>query len=166
RIKAVYHALGSLQGKVVFIGGATVSLYADGQAEDARPTDDVDIVVEIWAHKDYAAVEEQLRKMGFVNDVQSGVICRYIVQGIVVDVMPTGENVLNFTNRWYKDGFKQAIEQKIDECRIKIFQAPYFLATKMEAFLDRGRNDGRTSTDFEDIIFVLENRRSVWQELE
>lgn len=25
--------------------------------------------------------------------------------------------------------------------------------------------DGRTSDDFEDIVFVLENRRSVWEEM-
>lgn len=46
RIKAVYNALGSLQDDVVFVGGATVSLYADRMAEEVRPTDDIDILIE------------------------------------------------------------------------------------------------------------------------
>ena len=37
--------------------------------------------------------------------------------------------------------------------------------SKLEAFLQRGKNDGRTSTDFEDIIFLLENRSTIWEEL-
>ncbi|MBL0096193.1 MAG: hypothetical protein IPP46_06565 [Bacteroidetes bacterium] len=35
----------------------------------------------------------------------------------------------------------------------------------MEAHKDRGKNDGRTSHDFEDIVYVLENRASIWAEL-
>src|SRR5580658_248842 len=91
RIKAVYNALGPLKDHVVFVGGATVAFYVDRMAEEVRPTDDVDVVVEIWTYKDYAALEEQLRKMGFENDRSSGIICRYKVQGIIVDIMPTGE---------------------------------------------------------------------------
>ena len=134
-------------------------------AEEARPTDGIDIIIEIYAYKDYAAIEEQLRKMGFENDTESKVMCRYKVQGIIVDIMPTGEAVLNFTNKWYTDGFKESIIIQIEDYPIKIFSAPYFLASKLEAFRNRGKNDGRTSTDFEDIIFVLENRKSVWEEM-
>src|SRR5215204_612984 len=90
RIKSVHNALGVLQNEVVFVGGATVSLYADRMAEEVRETDDVDILIELWAHKNYAAVEEQLRKIGFINDQDSGIICRYKIQGITVDVMATG----------------------------------------------------------------------------
>ena len=38
---------------------------------------------------------------------------------------------------------------------VKIFQAVYFIASKLEAFNDRGNNDGRMSSDFEGIVFVL-----------
>lgn len=48
---------------------------------------------------------------------------------------------------------------------IKILSAPYFLATKLEAFKSRGKGNGRTSHDFEDIVFVLENRSSIWEEM-
>jgi len=47
--------------------------------------------------------------MGFENDIESNILCRYKVQGIIVDVMPTGENVLGFSNKWYPEGFKKAI---------------------------------------------------------
>lgn len=91
--------------------------------------------------------------MGFENDQESGVICRYKVQGIIVDVIPTGEDVLNFSNRWYPDGYKAAMNYSIDAKHIiKIFTAPYFIASKLEAFKSRGKDDGRTSTDFKDII--------------
>lgn len=165
RIKAVHNALGSLRDEVVFVGGATVSLYVDRMAEEVRPTEDIDIVVELWAHTDYRILEEQLHKMGFVNDQDSGVICRYIVQGIIVDVMPTGESALSFTNKWYAEGYRNTMDYQIDDNTIKLFTPPYFIASKLEAFKGRGNNDGRTSTDFEDIIYVLENRSSIWNEL-
>jgi predicted nucleotidyltransferase len=59
-----------------------------------------------------------------------------------------------------------AIEHTIDNiCTIKILSAPYFLATKLEAFKGRGKDNGIQSHDFEDIVFVLENRYSIWTEL-
>lgn len=167
RIRSVYHALGPLRNDVVFVGGATTSLYVDRQAEEVRATNDVDIVIEIWTHKEYAAIEERLRSLGFENDIESSIACRYKVQGIIVDVMPIGENVLGFSNIWYPEGYEKAIEYNIDdECRVKIFAVSYFIASKLEAFRGRGKNDGRTSTDFEDIIYVFENRRTVWDDME
>lgn len=167
RIKAVSNALAKLEIPVVFAGGATVSLYADIYfREEARPTNDVDVVVELVAYKNYAAVEEQLRSIGFVNDMQSKVICRYKYKGLIVDIMPTDEKVLGFSNKWYAPGFKRAVDFEIEKQHtVKIFPAAYFIASKLEAFKSRGKNDGRTSSDFEDIIFVLNNRNAVWTEL-
>jgi hypothetical protein len=136
RIKAVYLALEELASEVVFVGGATVSLYSTRPETATRPTDDVDIVVEIMHYKDYAAIEAKLRSKGFINDIQSGVICRYIINGITVDVMPTSEEILGFSNKWYS-----------------------------EAFVNRGENEGRFSPDFEDIVHVLNNRQPVWEEI-
>jgi hypothetical protein len=99
RIKAVHFALEELAGEVVFVGGATVSLYSTIPEIETRSTDDVDIVVEIMRHSEYADIEAKLRSKGFVNDASSGVICRYIIHGIIVDVMPTSETILGFSNR-------------------------------------------------------------------
>lgn len=52
------------------------------------------------------------------------------------------------------------------QCLVKILQPPYFIATKMEAFKNRGGGDGRMSSDFEDIVYILSNRKSIWNELE
>ena len=166
RIKAVHYALEELAKEVVFVGGATVSLYSTRPETETRPTDDVDIVVELFHYNGYAEIEEKLRSKGFVNDVESGIICRYTVHGITVDVMPTSENILGFTNEWYPEAYTNAIWFPLDDgLTIRIFSAPYFLATKLEAFVDRGENEGRFSTDFEDIVHVLNNRLSVWEEI-
>lgn len=166
RIKAVYASLEELADEVVFVGGATVALYADRPAGEARPTDDVDILVELLHYRDYAAIEERLRAKGFANDIESGVICRYRIQGIIVDVMPTGENALGFTNHWYGAGYANSIVYDIDEeYRVRIFSPAYFLASKLEAFTNRGGGDGRWSSDFEDVVYVLNNRTAIWNEL-
>jgi predicted nucleotidyltransferase len=166
RIKVVYDALEELAKEVVFVGGVTVSLYADRPAVETRPTEDVDILVELMHYRDYATIEVRLRQKGFSNDMESGVICRYRVRGIIVDVMPTGENALGFTNQWYGRGYATAMEYHLENgYDIRIFQPVYFLASKIEAFNNRGENDGRWSSDFEDIVFVLNNRTTIWQEL-
>lgn len=166
RIKAVHFALEELASEVVFVGGATVSLYSTRPEVETRATDDVDIVVEIMRYSQYAAIDEKLRSKGFVNDVSSGIICRYIIHGIIVDVMPTSESILGFSNRWYPIAFPNAIPVTLEKgLSIRIFSPPYFLATKLEAFEDRGENDGRFSSDFEDIVHVLNTRQSVWDEI-
>ena len=75
--------------------------------------------------------------------------------------MPTDASVIGFTNRWYADGFKNAISIKLDDCLIKIFSLPYFIASKIEAFKSRGKNNYLYSTDFEDIVYVLENNSNI-----
>ena len=76
RIKVVYDALEELGDQVIFVGGATVSLYGDKVSGEIRPTDDVDILIELIDYNGYAGIEEKLRHKGFVNDWESGVICR------------------------------------------------------------------------------------------
>lgn len=65
RIKAVHNNLADLKNRVVFVGGATVSLYADRQTLEVRPTDDVDVIIELINYNDRAKLEEKLRSIGF-----------------------------------------------------------------------------------------------------
>jgi len=137
-----------------------VALYASNStlAPEIRPTEDVDVVVESATYGGHSVLEERLRDLGFENDNISGIICRYLIKGIVVDVMPVNDNVFGFTNRWYTEGFGSAVDYKLDvDTTIKIFSLPYFIATKWEAFKGRGKGDYRTSKDFEDIAYVIEN---------
>lgn len=160
RLKVVNQILQGLDREFVFVGGATVSLYAQdsGRFVPGRPTDDVDVTVEIASYGGYAQLEEKLLDLGFKNDIASGVICRYIVQGISVDVMPTEERVLGFNNKWYPEGFKNAITHKLDsENELRIFSLPYFIASKWDAFLDRGHQNYLASNDFEDLVYIFEH---------
>jgi len=55
--------------KIVFIGGATIPLYLDEvSAADARPTTDVDCVVDITPRSKYYRLEEKLRQIGLEQD--------------------------------------------------------------------------------------------------
>lgn len=167
RIKAVSNALGPLKDEVVFVGGATISLYPDRKFFETRITDDIDVIIEIINYKERAKLEEKLRSLGFTHETDPPIVCRYRVQGIVVDIMPTDDPTIGFHNKWYPDGFRHAINYAIDENHtVKILTSPYFIATKLEAFKGRGGEDGRTSQDFEDIVFVLENRSTIWKEME
>ncbi|MFZ1678725.1 MAG: hypothetical protein WAT91_15695 [Saprospiraceae bacterium] len=166
RIKAVYNALGNLRDNVVFIGGAIISFYPDREVMEVRPTDDIDILIEILSYAERSILEEQLRSMGFTHDIASGIVCRFKIQGIIVDVLPTDDHSIGFSNIWYPEGFKTSVHYRLDEHHvIRILSAPYFLAIKLEAFKGRGGNDGRTSQDFEDIVFILENRGVIWTEI-
>jgi predicted nucleotidyltransferase len=168
RIKGVHHALLPLNEKIVFVGGATVSLYADKPEQtDVRPTNDIDVLVEVGSYAGYVKIQQQLAALGFEIDRNSKVTCRYLYDGLVVDVMPIEENALGFSNRWYRDGFANLTQYSLDtNTTVNIFTPPYFLASKLEAFRGRGKNDGRTSRDFEDIVFVLDNRSEIWKELQ
>jgi len=65
RIRAVHKALGEeLNKDVIYIGGAVVSFYQDRPSSDIRPTDDVDILVEILTYKEYTELENRLRVRG------------------------------------------------------------------------------------------------------
>ena len=83
--RAIEH-LGPLLDEVVFVGGATVELWVTDQAApEFRPTDDVDLIVELTTKAEYYRFEERLRNRGFANDDQGRVICRFKTPGIRSD---------------------------------------------------------------------------------
>jgi Nucleotidyl transferase AbiEii toxin, Type IV TA system len=168
-LQIVASALSKLNEKVVFVGGATVGLYADDTAAaEPRPTDDIDVVVEVTTYGEFSSqIEERLRQLGFTNDQESGVICRYKIHGLTVDVMPTDPDVLGFSNKWYKDGIAQSVPYQLNERQvIRIFSAPYFIATKLEAFKSyRHGRDPRMNSDFEDLIYLFDNRNELLSEI-
>jgi hypothetical protein len=160
RIKEVAVRLDYLLKDVVFVGGSVVALYSDDPAADeVRPTEDVDIVVGIFTTHGFYDFESAIRKQGFLNDIYSGVICRYKVNDIIVDVMPVEEMALGFTNKWYKDGVEQSFLYPIDsDISIRLMPYHYFIASKIEAHYSRGKSDLRTSKDFEDIVYSFDSR--------
>src|ERR1700761_318749 len=101
RLKAVNQVLTQLDQQFVFVGGAVTALYTDYiDDKNVRPTDDVDVIVELATYQGYSALDEKLRAIGFKNDIVSGIICRYQIQGIIVDFMPTDPKAIGFSNIW------------------------------------------------------------------
>ena len=167
-LTVVVNGLGEMKNEVVFVGGSVAELYADDPASsDIRATLDIDCVIEISSRMRYNELEERLRAKGFRNDMTQGApICRWLYKRVIVDVMPIDENILGFTNQWYKGG----IEHKTicilqNDTEIFIFPTPYYLGTKFEAVLSRGGDDLRTSHDFEDIIYILDNVTNIVEQI-
>ena len=160
-LQAVARALGPLRPRVVFVGGSTAGLYTTvPKAPESRFTNDVDCIIEVVPRMAYYTLEEELRALGFVNDQTAKVICRWQVDGLVVDIMPLhADNILGFSNPWYPEGFAHAIAFRLpDETSILIMPAVYFLATKLAALRSRGMRDIRLSSDLEDILYLVDNR--------
>jgi hypothetical protein len=106
-----------------------------------------------------------LAELGFHPDPFSHKICRYKYKDIPVDIMLAIDSPLGPSNHWYQIGFKSLREIEVKSETILIFSAPCFLATKFEAFNNRGNDDYRTSHDFEDIIYVIDNRDNIVEEI-
>ncbi|MEK6816068.1 MAG: hypothetical protein AABY09_00515, partial [Nanoarchaeota archaeon] len=71
-------------------------------APDVRPTIDVDVIIDVLSRYKYSEIEKTLRSLGFKHDTSEGApLCRWVVDGMKVDVMPTDGNILGFTNDWY-----------------------------------------------------------------
>ena len=166
-IEIIARGLEELNEHVAFVGGAVAGVYVDDPAsEDARPTTDVDCVLKLGILNDQYALEDVLRRKHFQHDIESGVICRWIYQGITVDIMPDDERILGFSNRWYRKGMENRIKYVLsNQQTIYIFPVTYYLATKLEAIASRGGNDLRLSHDFEDFVFVLNGCTNIENEL-
>jgi len=167
-IRHVAARLGHLRDRVVFLGGAaTALLITDSAAPDVRATIDVDVIVEIASRGDYYKLADSLRLAGFSEDVSEGApVCRWLVDGLALDVMPTDEEILGFTNRWYKPALLHASVLLIaDDMAIRLVTATYFLATKIDAFHSRGADDYYASHDMEDIITLIDGRPEIVEEV-
>ncbi len=154
--KRVALALGDLNEKVVFVGGAMICLYIDDPAaEDVRPTKDIDLTFRIVSTGELEELREALSNRGFSQSSEDDVICRFRLGDIKVDVMSTKEVGWAPANPWFEPGFEKAIPVQIEEQTIRILPFTYFLATKFSAFSARGGRDPRMSHDFEDIVYLL-----------
>lgn len=163
-IRRVAEQLGPLRDQVVFLGGAVTGLLlTDPAVPEARHTEDVDVLVAAASRSSYYRWEEALEARGFVRSRHEGdPICRWIASGVVVDVMPIVEEVLGFGNRWYAPAMEAAENLLLpDASEIRVVTAPYFLATKVEAFQSRGRGDFLLSRDMQDIVSVVDGRPEI-----
>lgn len=161
------HLGAELLERMVFVGGAVAGLLITDPAMPAiRPTEDVDLVVQATVLREYHAAEAALKAQGFVQDMAADApICRWRIGALTVDVMPMEKTVLGFANRWYQLAVatSQAFSLPSDK-EIKLIIAPVFVATKLEAFADRGNCDFLFSHDLGDIIAVVDGRETLLDE--
>jgi predicted nucleotidyltransferase len=155
--------------EIVFVGGcATGLLVTDSGAPRTRVTTDVDVIVEIASRGAYYKLEARLRDLGFQPSVgENAPICRWIHSGLEVDVMPTDEGILGFSNPWYAPAIHHSQRQHLREnLEIRLITAPYFIATKLEAFHSRGKDDVWISHDLEDVISVVDGRVELLEDVQ
>lgn len=157
-----------LLGELVFLGGcATDLLITDPGAPKIRATSDVDAIVEVGGLIEYHKLEGQLRDLGFTQSMfEDAPICRWRLGPLMVDIMPTDPDILGFGNDWYQAALKDSVSAILPNgVTIRHVTAPYFIATKIDAFKSRGESDYLTSHDFEDLVAVLDGRLGLADEL-
>ncbi|MFC5683162.1 nucleotidyl transferase AbiEii/AbiGii toxin family protein [Flavobacterium sp. MAHUQ-51] len=166
-VAQVAKGLKELNEKMVFIGGAVISLYTDDPAaEEIRPTSDIDMTINLANYYEWTQMQERLAELNFYPDPQGQSICSYQFENIAIDIMPADDSSIGISNKWYKPGFKYLQQIELPEgIKINVLPSPYFLATKLEAFKDRGQNDFYGSHDYEDIIYMIDNRTTIVEEI-
>ncbi|WP_414654470.1 hypothetical protein [Ideonella sp.] len=163
-VELVAKALGPLMDELVLVGGCAVGLLITDQTRPpVRATADVDLLTEVTPRTSYYAFCDQLKARGFRECDE--VICRWLLGNLKVDVMPTDEGVLTFTNSWYAEAAKTAQHHTLPNgTPIRVIAAPLFIATKLESFRSRGNGD-YLHHDMEDIVIVLDGRPAIAHEV-
>lgn len=80
--------------------------------------------------------------------------------------MPSHADVMGFGSLWYEEALQHVQERQQAGMVLRHISAPYFLATKIEAFMDRGKGDFLASHDFEDLLAVLDGRTETDAEIQ
>lgn len=167
RLAAAAKKLAPLLDQIVFVGGCVTGLLlTDPAAAPVRPTLDVDAIVATGSYAEFTALENRLRELGFhQSHIEGAPVCRWLSGDLILDLMPIDPSILGFSNRWYRPALEAAQSVRIDDCEIRLIAAPYFLATKLEAFHGRGNRDYRMSRDLEDIVTIIDGRPELVEEV-
>ncbi len=160
-------ALGSLRSEVVLVGGASTGLLmTDSAAAGERPTEDLDFIVNCTA-RGLHALEARLRDHHQFEqrpDLDDPV-CRWRRGDVVIDLVPTDGSIHGFSSRWYLDAWRTAEARVVAGYPVRVISAIMFVATKLDAFGDRGQGDYQASEDLEDVIAVVDGRPELLDEL-
>jgi len=168
QLLAMARKLEPLLPDLVLVGGTATGLFiTDPAATPVRPTIDVDVIAEVTSYAEYTNLGERLTKLGFQRDTSEGApICRWVIDGMKLDVMPTNSELLGFSNRWYSLAISTSTSLKLeDQIDIRLITAPCFIATKLDAFSTRSPQGFGISEDLEDIITVIDGRPELTSEV-
>lgn len=166
-MRAVADRLGGLGLDYAFLGGSIVNLLLDNpEISPARPTDDVDVVLETVTAQRYSEVEAKLRGLGFNHDMREHAPkCRWVLGNLTVDIMPVEGGFLGLNTAWFKEALASATEREFLRTKLRLVSPVAFLATKYVAFLDRGAGDYYASHDVEDFVTVIDGREDIVAEV-
>lgn len=166
-MRAVADRLDSLGLDYAFLGGSIVNLLLDNPAlSPARPTDDVDVILEAVTAQRYSDVEAKLRGLGFDHDMrEKAPKCRWVLGNLTVDIMPTEGGFLGLNTAWFKEALATVTEREFAHTKLKLISPVAFLATKHVAFIDRGDGDYYASHDLEDFVTVIDGREVIATEV-
>lgn len=162
-------ALGDdLLQEVAFLGGCTTGLLLTDEVtkESVRYTDDVDLITHVVGYPQWLRFQARLKQRGFRESMEDDIACRMRLKNLIVDFMPDDEKILGFSNRWYSQAIQQATNYTLqDGLVIKLVTPVYFVATKLEAYRGRGKNDPLQSRDIEDILNIFDGRKEIVAEI-
>ena len=165
----VVERLAPLLDRMVFLGGAVTELFVTlPGVQPPRQTKDVDIVINVVNLGEYSeTLREQLVILGLQEDVREGApVCRWLLDDIIVDIMPTRGHILGFSSEWYPLAYETATPITLPNGRvIRLVTPACFLATKLAAFADRGRKNPISSHDLEDVVAVIDGRVEIIDEV-
>lgn len=167
-LRAVARKLDGTDLEYAFTGGSIVNLLLDEpELSPARPTDDVDVIVEVVSTVRYSQIEEKLRSVGFKHDMsEDAPICRWRLGDLIVDIMPTKGEEIGLNTQWFKEALANAIIVEYAHTKLKVLSPSGFLATKYLTFLDRGKGDYLGSHDLEDFLTVIDGREEIVTEVD
>ncbi len=164
-LRAVAAKLDPLGVNYAFTGGAVVNLLLDDpEMAPARPTKDVDVIVEILSEDSYAGIENALRNSGFKNDI-AGPLCRWRLGKLVVDIMPTRGVRYGLNTQWFAEALQTSVTVEYAHTKLRVVSPIGLLATKYLTFTERGNGDFHASHDLEDFITVIDGRDEIVAEV-
>ena len=150
-----------------FTGGSIVNLLIDNpEFSPARPTDDVDVIIELLSTARYSEIETTLHHYGFEHDMsEDAPICRWRLDALIVDIMPTQGESIGLNTTWFTEVLADAIETEYAHTTLKVVSPVGFLVTKYLTFTERGEGDFYSSHDLEDFITVIDGRAAIVSEI-
>ena len=178
-IQEVGEALGPLVTEIMFVGGCSLILYAGENFRDEfRPTLDIDAILNVSTYTSLFEFEKKLVSCGFKRAGGRGdPICRWKLGGITFNLMPAKDVDGFVVNRWYEEAIAKPQSVMLANGNIiNVIDPGYFLATKIEAFLSRGKLEGLSNSevsvdlaankDLEDIVLLLDLKATDFKSLQ
>lgn len=168
KLETLAESLGTLKDRVVFSGGMLTAFYAtDAWAHGHRSMGELECILNAPTMAEFLTWDRELRERGFhpKYDPNPPVI-EWEYKGIGLEVYPSRPEIVRHKNRWFEEGVFHAIKHPLPSgiC-IRIMSAPYFLASRIESFLHHSDFYIRHNKDFEDIVFLLNNRPELLDEV-